>query len=71
MPSTSEKTTARLITCPPRILGMCRTDLNKTVRPCMREFNSHGAKHSLATFTNSLADFYGGNRNQRSKGEHK
>ncbi len=69
MPSTSEKTTARLITCPPRILGMCRTDLNKTVRPCMREFNSHGAKHFLATFTNSPADFNGGNRIQHSMGE--
>lgn len=71
MPSTSEKITARLISCPPRILGMCRTDLNKAFRPRMREFNSHGAKHSLATFTSSPADFYGGNRTQHSKGEHK
>ncbi len=79
MPASSEKITARLITCPPRILrvskphaypGMCHTELNKALRTSGRELYSHVEKHSLPPFISSPADFYSGTRTQRSKGEH-
>ncbi len=80
MPASSEKIGARLITCTPRILraskphanpGMCHPELYKTVWTSGGELDSHAAKHSLATFISSPADFNGGNRIQRSMGEHR